>query len=831
MSAIPTLAQQLTRPKQSVPLRQSGGEFPGGAFARLGTPQSVVTGRITTITPSPDGRWLAVISQNRASGQSHIALLDARSRALVRTIAPIQDPNSLLRFSHDSLILHSSQQSWSVATGAQLARSVEGTLVGVSPNGKFLVVIRPDGRKVVWDAVKGGEVATLESRPGRPTSRAAVTDDGKYVARVENFQIRIDDLVKKTALEPVDKRGLRVQAMPGAARFFAEGFVGGRAAVIDATNGKTLQHFGDEGKARLTQAAVSHDGRRIAAVVSPGVVRVWQAETGEAVTDLPVDDYEIQAMAYSADNRMLFASGERPNRDSRFFAWDTEEWADASVQTVLAGPLRRLLFSPDGRWLAADSVQGKIYLWNVADRRLARTFVADASFDLQFSPDGWLLGAAGRRHLYAVWEVESGDQLLFGPANPPPYSNTVASFSPQLDWLAVNRGSQLIRLKITMPEAADITTNERGAIQGPIYSLTHSPDGRFLVGTSDRPVSAETAPVARVEIATGKVSYPFKAFQTPPNPQHPLPRPTNFYRGIWSPDGATFAATDDRRVINLWDAHSGQYWHALTSEIVPAFSLDGSYLAGFGRQTLTLYEVHSGEEVFSRIIGVPPPQDVDRTSRTTEHNLPDNGLTAVAISPDSRILAGAFRDDDTILLWNLASHEVPARPPTQAAKAKPYEEWWSALRGEDARAAYTAIWRFALAGDNAIAFLKEHVSKTADQANELDPIVRHVRNLDSDQAAVRKDAAQSLRSIDAAQWRAIEETMWVVNRVRQSPETMSSYVTLEQLARLRTIAALERNGSPAAAEVLESLAQGADDLRETWFARSALERLKSREVQ
>jgi hypothetical protein len=99
-------AQESPVTKPGAPAAVPAVSLPGGAFARLGTPHAVVTGRIKVATFSPDGRWLAVISQNRSGGESRIVLLDAKTLAQVRTIAPIDYIHTVLRFSHDSQSLH-----------------------------------------------------------------------------------------------------------------------------------------------------------------------------------------------------------------------------------------------------------------------------------------------------------------------------------------------------------------------------------------------------------------------------------------------------------------------------------------------------------------------------------------------------------------------------------------------------------------------------------------------------------------------------------------------------------------------------------------------------
>jgi len=178
LSAARLPAQETAVTRRSALAAAPDASLPGGAFARLGTPHAVVTGRIKAATYSPDGRWLAVISQNRGNNQAHLALLDANTRALVRMIGPIDVREPVLRFSHDNQALLTSEASWTVPSGEKSKHAVEDKLAAVSPNGKYLVFNRDLDRKlVVWDASIQKEFATLELRPGARTFSTAVTDD------------------------------------------------------------------------------------------------------------------------------------------------------------------------------------------------------------------------------------------------------------------------------------------------------------------------------------------------------------------------------------------------------------------------------------------------------------------------------------------------------------------------------------------------------------------------------------------------------------------------------------------------------------------------------
>jgi WD40 repeat protein len=77
-----------------------------------------------------------------------------------------------------------------------------------------------------------------------------------------------------------------------------------------------------------------------------------------------------------------------------------------------------LAFSPDGFWLAAASGTpgkiGEVKLFSATNGALVRilTTTADAELCLAFSPDGKKIAASGADNAIRVWEVESGKLLL-----------------------------------------------------------------------------------------------------------------------------------------------------------------------------------------------------------------------------------------------------------------------------------------------------------------------------------------------------------------------------------------------------------------------------------
>jgi hypothetical protein len=252
----------------------------------------------------------------------------------------------------------------------------------------------------------------------------------------------------------------------------------------------------------------------------------------------------------------------------------------------------------------------------------------------------------------------------------------------------------------------------------------------------------------------------------------------------FSPDGTALAVGSEDNVISLWsvaDRKEVRRFSMNDPEVHSfqsvAFSPDGRLLAsGDTENEVRLWEVATGREVCC----------------FRGHS---EEVLAVAFSPAGRTLASASRDT-TILVWDVVGLTPGAGRPAKPLSAARLERLWEALNGRDGRAAFRAVGELVHA--EAASFLAGRLRPAVGVAPER--IAAWVAALDSNDFAAREKASAELA-------RAGEQA---VQALREG----------------RALLALELMGTPAARQVLRSLAAGAPGAWLTEQAHAALRRLE-----
>ncbi|GAA1655676.1 hypothetical protein GCM10009733_061400 [Nonomuraea maheshkhaliensis] len=380
---------------------------------------------------------------------------------------------------------------------------------------------------------------------------------------------------------------------------------------------RTRRQVGSEVKAGgvVRTLAFNPDGRTLATGDSSGVVQQWDVAT-QRPHGAPMGrahegfDHKkaVLGIAYSKDGKTLATAGE--DRTARL--WDTATSRQFGEPfTGHAQPVTDVAISPDGSRLATVSWDRTGRVWDVATRKQkGRLIDRTAGYSsIAFSPDGTRIATGGDSGRTVVWDTASRRQVFALADN---YSGVDdITFSPDGTLLAAASGDGVVRL------ADPWTLQQKGTHVPASGAVALSPDGRILVtGVAD-----EKSPDLQLWDA---------AHQRPLGPPlRPVTaRPSAAYRLQFTPDGRTLLS-ESLDGIRLWDvasrreiAHEKSLHHALISS-------DGRFVAAQRDKSLVFWDLASRRDFGPRIT-VRDATDV---------------ITAMALSPDDRIVATAGFDD------------------------------------------------------------------------------------------------------------------------------------------------------------------------------------------
>lgn len=280
------------------------------------------------------------------------------------------------------------------------------------------------------------------------------------------------------------------------------------------------------------------------------------------------------------------------------------------------------------------------------------------------SPDGKLAAGviydafkSGSQVLH-VWDAVTGRELHRSEA---PKAGSGLTFAPDGKRLAVRIGGEVV-----LVEAASGARTQLPGAAGDGGPLVFSPDGKRLA-TAGSDGRVRTWNVERREAG----------------PDGPVAGRNCTAAGL-SPewDLAAFAGGDRFvRVLSAADGKERAAFGKLQQAAGAAeFSPDGALLA-VGDAHLHLYDVAAGREVLrlESLVGYP---------------------SGLRFSPDGRSLAVSTTATETYV-FDLA----PVDPPARFDPAG-FDETYAALAGDDASAAYRAVWSLAAGGDAAVARIR-----------------------------------------------------------------------------------------------------------------------------
>ena len=382
---------------------------------------------------------------------------------------------------------------------------------------------------------------------------------------------------------------------------------------------------------------LSPDGKVVATSGYDGMIRLWNARTGDLQRVLVGHDSYVYGLAWSADGRYLASAG---SHDGTVRVWDARTGLPLRVLKGLKDAALVVAWSPDGSLLAAGTGgSGYVPIWTIASGTLVKMAeTGKPVLGLTFSPDGKTLACGVSEvgvSLLAAPEWTAADKIDLPGQSPRTLSYSsdgkqlaLASNKHALVWDLVAKKvlykldgatSGLARhdnqLAVTgttgkvwepgvekpsalLPGSQAVAWSRDGKMIYLLYGdeiVTVDPSNgkvphRWSVAGSgnvwwfpDRPVltGVGTVEPRLWEATTGKLLHPLKG--------HTAPTTT----AAWSPGGKVLATGGHDKTVRVWNPSTGKLLRTLAGFGAPVTALavsgNGRIAAGSGDGKVRVY--------------------------------------------------------------------------------------------------------------------------------------------------------------------------------------------------------------------------------------------------
>ena len=256
----------------------------------------------------------------------------------------------------------------------------------------------------------------------------------------------------------------------------------------------------------VTEPLVGHSDQVMAVTFSPHstmvvsasrdeTIRMWDAETGAKIRCLYGHKGCVWCVAFSPDNTRI-ASG---SSDLTVRIWDS------STGNIIARPftghtdaVRSVGFSPHGNRVISGSYDKTIRVWDAKDGKLVfdplkghKRRVSFVAFSLNRA---WLVSASGDRKI-CIWDAGTGE-LVSGPSERLPKDLNYPIRLKSIDGRGITISSDgawvVTHSQLEPNKGVQVWNSETGALEDvfnghtdTIYAIAISPDGRRIISCSD----------------------------------------------------------------------------------------------------------------------------------------------------------------------------------------------------------------------------------------------------------------------------------------------------------------------------------------------------------
>ncbi len=397
-------------------------------------------------------------------------------------------------------------------------------------------------------------------------------------------------------------------------------------AQADSAHLATLEGHEDD----VNAVAFSPDGRRIVSGSRDGTLRLWDAETGEAIGH-PMEGHNdaVETVAFSRDGQRIVSGSH--DKTLRLWVVDSGRQIGPTLQGH-KGAVRSAAFSPDGQLIVSGSSDRTLRIWNaVTGTEICPPLVGHKDWvsAVACSPNGRHIASSSQDNTLRLWDLAKGRPLGEEITGHTGVVSAVA-FSPNGQCVISGSHDRTLRMW-DVTTGNQIGSSLRGHLKE-VLALAVSADGRHIVsGSWDKTVRIWSA-------ASGKeIGAPLVGHSDVVNAV------------AYSPDGRRIVSCSSDRTLMLWDADVTVATKPIPNSHldqvnVVAFSPNGKrIISGSADKSMLLWAADTGAQVGPRFQG---------------HSGPVN---SVAFSPDGQRLVSGSGDGD-VRIWDAESSAPVGAP-------------------------------------------------------------------------------------------------------------------------------------------------------------------------
>jgi WD40 repeat protein len=365
---------------------------------------------------SPDGRYLAVTSEDTSSRNAAVQVWDVTTGRNTLTVRNHANGFLYTAWSFDDTRIAFSGddgtvQIWNPLTGKKLSifaghPSTRHSLFW-SADDALLLVSSPDGTFQLWNVFTGTNISTFHGA----ASLVALSPDGRWLVSRENQQVlQLQDYSDDRDMFHVwntftGRDQVTYQGPPGAVSFLEWSPESSRVLIAnesviqirDVISGQTLLALPNPAMSSTGQPSFE-SGRSFTA--NDSEVQVWNSLTGHTLMTFPnpASNREWQI----SPNGQYFAFGSRNGVQ----IWNATTGREMSFIPDQIAHVQLLVWSPDSQHIAFARTDGTVEIWNAVTGSGVVTYQGLAHVvSLTWSPDGRLIAATSEDNTVRVLQA------------------------------------------------------------------------------------------------------------------------------------------------------------------------------------------------------------------------------------------------------------------------------------------------------------------------------------------------------------------------------------------------------------------------------------------